>query len=88
MDASGNGVPCQTVYPAHEVMDYWAHRDAVTDAPPGLFCRDLAADGYTYEEAVWYWHAEGQPARMDAAGNGIPCQTVYSANEVHQYWEG
>jgi hypothetical protein len=88
MDASGTGIPCQTVYPSREVAVYWAHRDAVTDLPPGLFCRDLNAGGHTYEEAVWYWRAEGQPARMDAAGNGIPCQTVYSANEVRMYWQG
>lgn len=53
----------------------------------GLFCRDLAAMGYGYEVAVEYWMREGQPDRMDADRNGIPCETVYPETEVQAYWE-
>jgi hypothetical protein len=53
---------------------------------PGLYCRDLADKGYSYPEAVGYWQGEGEPSRMDASGTGIPCQTVYPAAEVEQYW--
>lgn len=53
---------------------------------PGRFCRDVAEFGATYFEAVLYWFAEGEPARMDADANGIPCETVYPADEIHAYW--
>jgi len=52
----------------------------------GLFCRDLAAAGWDYTDAVAYWDAEGRPARMDADENGIPCETVYSSSDVTAYW--
>jgi hypothetical protein len=52
----------------------------------GLFCRDLNAGGYAYDEAVAYWTREGQPDRMDADRNGIPCETVYPRNEVVAFW--
>jgi hypothetical protein len=86
MDASGNGIPCQTVYPRSDVDAYWGALIPVYDLPSGLFCRDLAARGYTYAEAVWYWSLEGYPDRMDATGNGVPCQTVYPRGEVAAYW--
>jgi hypothetical protein len=58
---------------------------APTTAPPaGLFCRDLVARGYPYRDALAYWNANGRPARMDADGNGVPCETVYSAAAVAQ----
>ncbi len=51
--------------------------------PSGLFCRDLAADGYSYAAAIEYWRVEGMPDRMDADRNGIPCETVHpTATEV------
>jgi hypothetical protein len=86
MDASGNGIPCQTVYPRAEVDAYWGVLAPIYDLPSGLFCRDLYARGYSYAEAVWYWSLEGYPDRMDASGNGIPCQTVYPRAEVAAYW--
>lgn len=52
----------------------------------GLFCRDVAALGYNYTEAVVYWMKEGQPDRMDADHNGIPCETVYPPDEVIALW--
>lgn len=52
----------------------------------GRLCRELAAAGEDYFMAVLYWFAEGEPARMDADGNGIPCETVYDADVVAKYW--
>jgi hypothetical protein len=52
----------------------------------GLFCRDLHAAGYSYAEAVAYWVREGSPDRMDAARNGIPCETVWPATNVMDFW--
>lgn len=54
----------------------------------GLLCRDLAAIGYPYEAAAWYWIGEGSPDRMDADGNGVPCETVYSGADVAAFWAG
>lgn len=60
----------------------------VVDTGPGdgLYCRDLKAQGYTYSESVAYWIAQGRPPRMDADGNGIPCETVYESSDVEQYF--
>lgn len=55
---------------------------AVGDLPSGLFCRDLAAREHPFADAVAYWVQEGQPARMDADLDGVPCETVYPASEV------
>lgn len=52
----------------------------------GLFCRDLQPQGYSYAEAVAYWTREGQPDRMDADRNGIPCETVYASAAVLAFW--
>ena len=52
----------------------------------GLFCRDLAAMGYSYVDAVTYWVREGSPGRMDTDRNGIPCETVYPADDVTGFW--
>jgi hypothetical protein len=59
---------------------------AVTDLAGGLFCRDVADLGFGYTDAVMYWVAEGEPDRMDADRNGIPCETVYSRAEVVDFW--
>lgn len=84
MDASRNGIPCQTVYPSQEVNAFWGITDAAV-LPSELFCRDLYAWGYTYTEAVTYWEREGRPDRMDASRNGIPCETVYPRAEIDAY---
>lgn len=63
-------------------------RVPVRELEPGLFCRDLHAGGYSYADAVEYWAYEGSPPRMDADGNGIPCETVYPRDEVDAYWGG
>ncbi len=73
---------------------------AVEYYPEGLLCRDLLEpppdfepgrwepelDHLSYGLAVWYWVAEGRPDRMDADGNGVPCETVYPKSEVDKYW--
>jgi hypothetical protein len=62
-------------------------------ATHGLLCRDLrhgwppTAAGQLGADAafLWslvYWNLEGQPARMDADGNGIPCETLYEPDLV------
>ena len=86
MDVGNDGVPCTTVFPSSEVAAYEGGRTPLYDLPPGLLCRDLHARGYTYPEAVWYWTVEGQPARMDVGGDGIPCTTVYPSSDVYSYW--
>ena len=88
MDADRNGIPCETVYSRSDVAAYWNGREIVGVVPwtAGLFCRDLAARGATYAEAVRYWWYYGMPARMDADNNGIPCETVYSALAVNAFW--
>lgn len=54
----------------------------MSEQPSGLFCRDLAALGYDYAAAVAYWEAQGEPERMDADRNGVPCETVYPADVI------
>lgn len=58
----------------------------IVDLAPGLFCRDLNAAGYGYSDAIAYWVSEGQPDRMDADHNGIPCETVYSETDILAFW--
>jgi hypothetical protein len=60
--------------------------DTTINSTPGLFCRDLVAMETPYFYAVAYWFDQGRPARMDAEGNGIPCETVYDVTEVRAVW--
>ncbi len=53
---------------------------------PGLFCRDLQERGHPFDDAVRYWWWDGSPERMDADGNGIPCETVYTEGDVASFW--
>ncbi len=53
----------------------------------GLFCRDIAANGYGFDDALRYWWWDGSPERMDADGNGVPCETVYAAVEVANFYD-
>jgi hypothetical protein len=52
----------------------------------GLYCKDLKRLGYSYPQAMSYWNYWNEPANMDADGDGIPCETVYSAQAVENYW--
>lgn len=53
----------------------------------GQFCRDVDAAGFNYSVAVAYWLREGEPGRMDADDDGIPCGTVYDTDVIDTYWE-
>lgn len=75
-----------TAAPAPEPPPPPAPIGDVRSAPAGLLCKDLAAQGYSYSAAVEYWRVNGQPNRMDADKNGIPCETVYSRADVVAYW--
>ena len=90
MDADKNGIPCETVYPRADVVAYWpeaVYSGSVSyGLPSGLLCRDLEARGVGVYDALRYYIWEGYPTRMDADGNGIPCETVYpNAAEVWLY---
>jgi hypothetical protein len=86
MDADQNGIPCETVFPE----EYESFLNAAIGLPSGRRCADLdlADDAFDYEIAVAYWMLEGAPDRMDADGNGIPCETVFSRETVDQYLSG
>ena len=76
--------------------------NAYAVAPHGLFCRDLlnpevqaylfsaygrpADSGFFW--SLVYWSLEGEPERMDADRNGIPCETLYEASVVASVLEG
>lgn len=88
MDEDRNGIPCETVYPAADVEAVWGRQGLQADGvTPGLFCRDLVAEGLDYAAAVTYWETEGRPDRMDDDGNGRPCETVYPAEQVTAFWD-
>lgn len=87
MDEDRNGIPCETVFPRSDVVAYWpaSTYEAIPSygLPSGLLCQDLEDRGIDVYGALTYFIWEGSPARMDADGNGIPCETVYpEATEV------
>ena len=82
MDADEDGIPCETVYPVGEIQSLL---DSVDGYGPDLFCYQLADRGAGFGQAVVYWVREGAPERMDADGNGIPCETVYDAAEIADF---
>jgi hypothetical protein len=61
-------------------------RKSVRSLRGGYFCRDLKRMGYSYGEALQYWHYWDEPDQMDADLNGIPCETVYTAAQVRRYF--
>lgn len=91
---TGTDVPDTT----HRLEDVYAL------ATKGLMCRDLMAEEYageTYpfsgvgrpEESAFfwslvYWSLEGEPDRMDADRNGIPCETLHPTDMVAAVLEG
>lgn len=76
--------------------------EAYDRAPKGLFCRDLRSpqDAHPFDdgasrpdEASFFWSLvysslEGEPARMDEDGDGIPCETLFDADMVVEVLEG
>jgi hypothetical protein len=67
---------------------------------PGRLCREFVAgltglpsgfalDGReVYAFALAYWFLEGEPARMDADSDGIPCEQVFPPEVVRDVWSG
>ncbi|MGA9596599.1 MAG: DUF3160 domain-containing protein [Acidimicrobiia bacterium] len=86
MDADRNGIPCETVYPD----DYESFLNVAGGIASGQRCADLGLndDRTGYQVAVAYWMLEGAPDRMDGDGNGIPCETVFSATTVQDFLTG
>ena len=84
MDADGNGIPCETVFPE----DFESFLNAAIGEGEGKLCRDLGFpdDGSGFQRAVAYWLIEGAPDRMDADRNGIPCETVFSASAIDEFF--
>jgi len=81
MDEDGDGIPCQTVYSGTDV-DALLEFDAANVVPAGALCRDVEAAGYGFADALVYWVREGEPARMDADHNGLPCETAYDWDDI------
>lgn len=87
MDADRNGIPCETVFPAVEIG---AFLEPGRSFATGLNCADLNLpdDPDAYLQAIAYWMLEGTPDWMDADGNGIPCETVFSPANIEQMLGG
>jgi hypothetical protein len=81
MDADNDGIPCETVYPAHEV-EATLEFETGEALGAGRLCRDVKAGGHGFDAALAYWIREGRPTRMDADDNGLPCESVYSWQEI------
>ena len=57
----------------------------------GNLCRDLMTSerfSADYFSVVAYWFLEGQPDRMDADRDGIPCETVFGLWDIAGFWDG
>jgi len=48
----------------------------------GVSCEDIAAQEFTYAEAVSYWMRYDMPTDLDPDGNGVPCEASYSTTDV------
>jgi hypothetical protein len=86
-DTIARGIASDHPFTTTEVHELYAA------AMHGRDCRDLrngwppTATGQLGADAafLWsvvYWNLEGQPARMDADGDGIPCETHYEPDLV------
>lgn len=61
-------------------------RATIEGLESGLSCRDLNSTGFGYSGAITYWVSEGEPDRMDADHNGVPCETVYPESDILTFW--
>ena len=70
-------------------------------APKGLLCRDLldpqidaypfrqlSTPGVNYFWSLVYWSLEGEPDRMDADQDSVPCETLYDPAVVRDVLAG
>jgi hypothetical protein len=80
LDADRDGRPCEEAFDRDDVDRYW--NEPLVAFPQNMTCRTLADRGIGFEAAVAYWLEVGAPDRMDADGNGVPCETVYAADDV------
>jgi Excalibur calcium-binding domain len=71
------------------------------ESPKGMLCRDLlspdfaswfsaagATPQFGFFVSLLYWSLEGQPERMDADGDGIPCETLYESEVAQGILDG
>lgn len=95
MDADGDGIPCETVWPEAFIRDVledpWlltVHPWNMTtsELPTGMRCREAIFWRPFYPQVLGYYFAEGLPARMDADSDGIPCETVYHDAHTYGHW--
>jgi hypothetical protein len=88
MDEDGNGSPCEATYTRAEIRAELGDGSTVTttdtttttdsdELGDRATCAQLRARGVDAAGAIAYYLDHGSPARMDADGNGIPCETVY-----------
>ena len=84
-DDQGQAQPLPTVAPATTAATTTT-KAATTTRPAttrpiklvvGKYCAAMKAAGWSFKEARAYYEDHGQPAHMDADGDGIPCETVY-----------
>jgi hypothetical protein len=95
MDPDRDGLPCEDVsFPIiHEDGTkgtiIWEDHLGIDSHRPGMLCRELVveADHPPYWVALLYWLSEGEPARMDADRDGIPCETVYPEAFIRDFLE-
>jgi hypothetical protein len=45
-------------------------------------------DVNAHQFVLGYWFMESQPSRMDADGNGIPCELLFDPGVVAEVWAG
>ena len=45
-------------------------------------------DALAYQWALAYWFLDGQPNRMDADRNGVPCELLFDQEVVAEVWAG
>lgn len=102
LDSDGDGLPCEhTKFPldlpaccGEEPPDSWVPGDDPFFSggewvTTGMLCRDLVDefDHPDYGFALAYWLWDGEPDRMDADRDGIPCETVYPAEFIRDVLE-
>lgn len=78
LDPADPGVDPQPPAPDREVPE----QSVVGKLEDGLSCDDLAAQGFSYAEAVAYWSRYSMTEDVDLNGIAPPCEASYSADEV------
>ena len=71
------GLGCQEFIDLPDIAQ-WTDHDSYSDWGPGA----------AYRLVVAYWFVEGQPARMDPDGDGVPCEEVVAPEVIAAAWSG